>query len=241
MLGWTGIMDSYFGAFQCPFNQVINAKKVRINMHAVGCKNMYSTLDPLLNAGVLGGKLGVFDTGTAALVAQDKFLMMLGPSWWGDHILEPFYNAPKGEWTANQPMAWGKNPRVTSAAGGGVWMMYRNTPHPKQAAAFIVGMTTDLSQAASKPTYPSYGPAVPVWTAHVAADPFYSRSPVTAFNQAAAEVTTTPSFARFDYSPVYNTIMNPGLQAGKSLASMANSMQAALVKLARQAGYKVVS
>ncbi|HZQ80696.1 MAG TPA: extracellular solute-binding protein [Gaiellaceae bacterium] len=237
--GWNAFMDMYYGGFQCPFNQVLNAKTIRINMHAVGCQHLYSTLDPLLKAGVLGGSVGFFDT-AAQLGAADKFLMMIGPSWWGDHILEPFYNAPKGEWTANQPPSWGNGPRVTGSGGGGVWMMYRNTPNPKAAAAFIQAMTTDVPGAATKPTYPAYGPAVPVYSAHVATDPFYSRNPVPAMNLAAGELTSTLSFARFDYTPVYDTIIAPAMKNGQSLASVANAAQAALTKLAKQAGYKVV-
>lgn len=237
-VGEDSTMDEYFGAFQCPFNQVLTPKTVRINMHATGCQRMYTTLDPLLKANVLSTTDGAF-TGGLSLGAQDKFLMEIGPSWWGDHIIEPLYKT-QGEWTANQPPAWGSSPRVTGSAGGGVWMMYKNTPSATQAAAFIKAITTDVPGAGSKPTYPAYSPAVPVWTAHIAQDKFFSRSPVSALNAAAGELTNTLSFARFDYTPVYETVITTGLQHGQSLASMANSMQSALSKLATQAGYNVV-
>jgi ABC-type glycerol-3-phosphate transport system substrate-binding protein len=238
---WSAVFNMYYGGFQCPFNQVIGPNKVRINLHAPGCQHMYSTLDPLVKAGALGGKVGYFASDATALAKDDKYLMMVGPSWWGDDILQPFYKAPAGEWTANQPPAWGSAPRVTGSAGGGVWMAYKKGPHLKEAAALIQGITTDVAHAAAKPTYPGYGPAATAWTAHEAADPFYSRSPVAAENEAAGELTSTLSYARFNFDPVFNTIVVPGLAAGKTLASMADAVQSALVKLAKQAGYTVSS
>jgi hypothetical protein len=59
-------------------------------------------------------------------------------------------------------------------------------------------------------------------------------------NLAAGQLTNTLSFARFDYTPVYDTIVGPAMKNGQSLASVANAAQAALTKLAKQAGYKVV-
>ena len=89
-----GVMDEYWGAFQCPFNQLVGPNTVRINMHAAGCQRMYSTLDPLFAARVLDPKTTVLGSDAAALGSSGKLLMQIGPAWWGDFVLKPFYKVP---------------------------------------------------------------------------------------------------------------------------------------------------
>jgi ABC-type glycerol-3-phosphate transport system substrate-binding protein len=240
------VMDMYYSAFKCPFSQLLSLNTVRIDMSAPGCEHMYSTLDPLFKAGVLNVNMTLSGPDAAQFGQSGKLLMQYGPSWWGDYTLKTFYHVPTGQYSALAPLSWGSEPAVTGQpqGGGGVYMVYKNSPVFAQAAQMILSIDTDISGPTgipTRPTYPAWGPGVAAWTASTARNKFYSENPVPALNKAAAELSPTFGAVRYDYSDIYNSIIMPGLQSGKSLAQLAPQVQSALVKIAKQTGYKVVT
>jgi len=243
---WVEVMDEYWAAFRCPFNQLVNFNTVRIDLSAPGCQHMYAVLDPLIKAGVLDPKMTQLGQDAASFAHSGKLLMQYGALWWGDFILNAFYHVPAGQYTAIPPLSDGSLPPVSGqpTGGGGVYMVYRNSPVFAQAAKMILSIDTEIAGPTgipTRPTYPAWGPGVAAWTAKTAHDSFWSVNPVPALNKGASEISPTFGATRFDYSDVYNGIIMPGLQSGKSLAQLAPQAQAALVKLAKRAGYKVVT
>ena len=73
----------YLWPGQCPIEQVVGVKTVKIDASDVHCTRMAKLLDPLLKNGSLSNE-SIFTPSFAAKYggAQDKILMMPGPTWY---------------------------------------------------------------------------------------------------------------------------------------------------------------
>ena len=73
----------YLWANKCPIEQVVGPNTVKINPNDVHCTEMAKLLDPLLKSGIVAnGTVFTADFAKKYGGANDKILMMPGPTWY---------------------------------------------------------------------------------------------------------------------------------------------------------------
>jgi ABC-type glycerol-3-phosphate transport system substrate-binding protein len=236
----------YLWPDQCPISQGIAPKTVRINSADVHCTRMAKLLDPLVaNKSVATVTIFSPDFAKAYGGADDKVLLMPGPTWYAQGVFEPTLKIPAGEMTAALPLRWGREPLTTGQVGGGPWVVSRHTKNLAAAIDFVKFATTSLAVKAKpgplSPGYPSYGPAATVWLKNLNKDPYFAAPPGTAMKAAAPLVWKGWSMVTYQDQPVWSNSVVTGLVAGQSLSSLLPALGSGLSNNAKAAGYKVVS
>ena len=90
---------------------------------------MASLLDPLIKNGTVP-PLSVFTPDFAKKYggANDKVLMMPGPSWYAQAVFQATLHIPAGQITAAMPLQWeNETPITTGQVGGGPWIISRHS------------------------------------------------------------------------------------------------------------------
>jgi ABC-type glycerol-3-phosphate transport system substrate-binding protein len=236
----------YLWPDQCPLSQGIAPKTVRINSADVHCTRMAKLLDPLVaNKSVATVTIFSPDFAKAYGGADDKVLLMPGPTWYAQGVFEPTLKIPAGEMTATLPLRWGREPLTTGQVGGGPWVVSRHTKNLAAAIDFVKFATTSLAVKAKpgplSPGYPSYGPAATVWLKNLNKDPYFAAPPGAAMKAAAPLVWKGWSMVTYQDQPVWSNSVVTGLVAGQSLSSLLPALGSGLSNNAKAAGYKVVS
>ena len=167
----------YLWADKCPISQVVGPNTVKIDAGDVHCTRMASLLDPLIKSGVVPPE-SVFTADFAKKWggANDKILMMPGPTWYANDIFSGTLHVPAGELTAAMPLRWNNEPLVTGQVGGGPWVVSKHTQNKAAAIDFVKWVTTTNQAKAVAPGYPSYGPAADVWLKKLDRGPLLRRS-----------------------------------------------------------------
>jgi ABC-type glycerol-3-phosphate transport system substrate-binding protein len=236
----------YLWPDQCPISQGLAPKTVRINSADVHCTRMAKLLDPLVaNKSVATVTIFSPDFAKAYGGADDKVLLMPGPTWYAQGVFEPTLKIPAGEITAALPLRWGSEPLTTGQVGGGPWVVSRHTKNLAAAIDFVKFATTSLAVKAKPgplaPGYPSYGPAATVWLKNLNKDPYFAAPPGAAMKVAAPLVWKGWSMVTYQDQPVWSNSVVTGLVAGQSLSSLLPALGSGLSNNAKAAGYKVVS
>ena len=114
----------YLWADKCPLSQVVGPNTVKIDAADAHCTRMANLLDPLIKSGVVPPE-SVFTADFAKKWggANDKILMMPGPTWYAHDIFSGTLHVPAGELTAAMPLRWNNEPLVTGQVGGGPWVV----------------------------------------------------------------------------------------------------------------------
>jgi multiple sugar transport system substrate-binding protein len=233
----------YLQPSQCPAHQLINPTTVRINVLAPQCTRAATMLDTLIKAGAIA-KFGLYSKDMAALGQADKILMIPAASWFGDFILKPAYQIPAGEMAAAPPLRWAANSVAwDGASGGGIWMVSRHTPYPKQAVELATWLATQgVGHLALEPTFPAYIPASNAWAARLANDPFYATDPFPVLKAAAPLIDPNWSYVRFDAgNSDFALTVASSVLAGGTVTGSLPAYQQRLVAEARTDGYSVVT
>src|SRR5947209_4517709 len=154
----------YLWADRCPLEE-IHGSKLLINATDTHCTRMAKLVDPLVKNGTLPA-LSVFtpDFATKYGGANDKVLMMAGPTWYAHSLFDQTLHIPAGQITAAMPLRWGNEKQITTGqVGGGPWIISRHSKNIKAAADFVTWETTvfnplPTTRADARPGYPAYGP-----------------------------------------------------------------------------------
>jgi ABC-type glycerol-3-phosphate transport system substrate-binding protein len=234
----------YLWGDQCPLSQVQGPQQVLINSTDPHCTRMAALLDPLIKNGTLP-PLSVFTPDFAKKYggANNKVLMMPGPSWYGHDVFLATLHVPAGQITAAMPLQWAsETPITTGQVGGGPWIISRHSKNIAAAADFVKWATTVFNPTGkdARPGYPAYGPLADAWLAQQASNPFYAADPGPALKAAAGLIWKGWNLVTYPDQPVWSNTVVTKLVAGQSLSSQLQPLGNALAQTAQAAGYQVV-
>jgi ABC-type glycerol-3-phosphate transport system substrate-binding protein len=233
----------YLWGDQCPLQQ-LQGTKLLINSTDMHCTRMASLLDPLIKNGTLP-PLSVFTPDFAHKYggANDKVLMMPGPSWYALSLFQQTLHVPPGQMTATMPLQWGsESPITTGQVGGGPWIISRHSKNIKAAADFVTWATTVFNPtgANARPGYPAYAPLAAKWATTLAKSPYFASDPTPALKQAANLIWKGWNLVTYPDQPVWSNTVVTKLVAHQSLGSLLAPFGDALAQAAQAAGYDVV-
>ena len=236
----------YLWSDQCPL-ETMKGSKLLINSTDSHCTRMTKLLDPLIKDGTMP-PLSVFtpDFATKYGGANDKVLMMPGPTWYAHAVFDQTLHIPAGQITATVPLRWGNAKTVTTGqVGGGPWIISRHSKNIKAAADFVIWSTTVFNPLPTTRTdaragYPAYGPLANRWLASLSKDPYFAADPTPAMKAAANKIWKGWSLVTYPDQPVWSNTVVTQLVAGKSLNSLLQPFGDALAQAAQAAGYNVI-
>jgi hypothetical protein len=205
---------------------------------------MANLLDPLIKAGTLP-PLSVFTPDFAQKYggANDKVLLMPGPSWYATSLFQATLHVPAGQITAAPPLQWqNQTPITTGQVGGGPWIISRHSKNLATAANFVKWATTvfNPSGTAMRPGYPAYAPLAKKWLTMLDSNSYFASSPGPALETAAPLIWQGWDLVTYPDQPVWSNTVVTGLVAGKSLSSLMQPFGVALGQAAQAADYQVV-
>lgn len=255
-LGTLGDQAAYSGFLepsQCPLNEAKSDTVVVINSKDPHCTRVSALVQPLIDNGVLDVR-SPFDAGYIKDVGQaGKWLMEIGPSWWGQFVLRPAssYNIPAGQIaTAPMPIWPGETKAYSGEYGGGIYTISPHSKFPKEALAFamfMVGDKRNLVDVANPdgshgaPTYPAFGPGNKIWTQAVAKDPYYAQNIVPALDTQAQLIWGGTKPVRYDANGAWGASFDPDLAQNKNMQHAIDAYATYTSNEATQVGYAVVS
>jgi len=234
----------YLWGNQCPLQQ-LQGSQLTINAADTHCTEMASLLDPLIKGGALP-PLSVFTPDFAKKYggADDKVLMMPGPTWYATSLFKDTLHIPAGQITAASPLQWNnETPITTGQVGGGPWIISKHSKNIATAADFVTWATTvynpDPTGANARPGYPAYAPVAAKWLSGIATNPYFAADPTPAMKGAATLIWQGWSIVTYPDQPVWSNTVVTGLVAGKTLTSLLPAFGSALAQAAQAAGYQV--
>jgi ABC-type glycerol-3-phosphate transport system substrate-binding protein len=232
----------YLWGNQCPLEK-LDGSNLQINSGDEHCTRTASLLDPLIKNGTLP-PLSVFTPDFAKKYggAQDKVLMMPGPSWYAQAVFDDTLHVPAGEMTAASPLQWAnETPVTTGQVGGGPWIISRHSKNSSAAADFVIWATTVFNPTGkdARPGYPAYAPLATKWLQQMASNPYFAADPTPALQDAAGLVWSGWNLVTYPDQPVWSNTVVTQLVAGKSLSSLLQPFGDALAQAAKASGYAV--
>jgi ABC-type glycerol-3-phosphate transport system substrate-binding protein len=230
----------YLWSDQCPIQQVKD-NSVLIKATDEHCTRMASLLDPLIKNGTVP-PLSVFTPDFAKKYggAQDKVLMMPGPSWYATALFRDTLHIPAGQITAAMPLKWeNESPITTGQVGGGPWIISRHSKNLRAAGDFVTWATTKFND--NRPGYPAYAPLADRWLAGLAGDSYFAADPTPPLKAAAPLIWQGWNLVTYPDQPVWSNTVVTKLVAGQSLSSLLPQLGEGLANAARAAGYEVNS
>jgi ABC-type glycerol-3-phosphate transport system substrate-binding protein len=232
----------YFWGNQCPLEK-LQGSQLLINPSDTHCTEMASLLTPLIKNGTVP-PLSVFTPDFAKKYggANDKVLMMPGPSWYAQAVFQAALHIPAGQITAAMPLQWkNETPITTGQVGGGPWIISRHSKNLATAANFVQWATTVFNPpgANARPGYPAYEPLADSWLKALSANPYFAADPTPALKAAASLIWSGWDLVTYPDQPVWSNTVVTALVAGKSLSSLMPAFGSALGQAAQAAGYQV--
>ena len=235
----------YLWGDQCPLS-TLQSGTLHINSADPHCTRMASLLDPLIKNGTVP-PLSVFTPAFAKKYggADDKVLMMPGPTWYAHAVFDQTLHMPAGQITAAPPLQWeSESPVTTGQVGGGPWVISRHSKNLGAAADFVTWATTAFNplpttSKTARPGYPAYAPLAAAWLASLAKDPYFAADPGPAMKSAADQIWKGWNIVTYPDQPVWSNTVVTKLVAGKSLSSLLPALGTGLGQAAQAAGYQV--
>jgi len=233
----------YLWGNQCPLEQLKGDNNLLINSSDSHCTRVATLLDPLIQNGTVP-PLSVFTPDFAKKYggADDKVLLMPGPSWYAQAVFDQTLHVPAGRITAAAPLQWeSETPVTTGQVGGGPWIISKHSKNLQGAADFVIWATTVFNPTGkeARPGYPAYAPLAVKWLAAQASNKYYAADPTPALQAAATQVWQGWNLVTYPDQPVWSNTVVTQLVAGKSLSSQLQPLGDALAKAAEAAGYAV--
>jgi len=234
----------YLWSDQCPLQHLQGDKKVQINTSDSHCTRMASLLDPLIKNGSVP-PLSVFTPDFAKKYggANDKVLLMPGPTWFGQGLFDSTLHVPAGQMTTSGALQWeGETPVTTGQVGGGPWIVSRHTKNTAAAGDFVTWVTTVFNPTGkdARPGYPAYGPLADAWLQQQATNSYYAADPTPPMKAAANLIWQGWNLVTYQDQPVWSNTVVTKLVAGKSLSDELGAFGDALEQAAKAQGYQVV-
>ena len=235
---------AYFDASGCPSSWVLGEQRVYINFGDARCVRAAKLVDSLLANGTLA-PYGYFNPQFNQIALADKLLMLVAPSWmalasFGGKPGSQYYDTADHQLGVAAPLRWDGDAQVmTSAMGGGAWVISRHTQNLPLALDFITWMVSAPEFWAITPDYPVYIPVQPVWEKGLGENPLFANDPFPAMQAASRAISPLYTLPGYDVMGILNNFMNRALNQKKTLESLLPDLQSAMMAQAQTAGYEV--
>ena len=235
---------AYFDASGCPSSWVLNEKKVFINFEDSRCVRAAKLADALLANGTFA-PYGYFDARFNQIAQDNKLLMLVAPSWmaltsFGGKPDSQYYTTADHQLGSAAPLRWDGDTQVmTSAMGGGAWVVSKHTQNLPLALDFITWMVSAPEFWSISPDYPVYVPVQPTWEKVVKANPLFANDPFPVMQTASQAISPLYTQPSYDVMGVLNDYVGRALRQQKTLESLLPDLQAAMTVQAQAAGYEV--
>lgn len=236
----------YLWASRCPIGQTVDANTLYINLQDEKCMRAIKLMDKMIANGTMT-KVGNFDPAVAKLGNENKILMMIGPSWFGEYVFggkpdSTYYKTAEGQLDTAVPLKWdGEDKNYTGFWGGSSWTVSKHTQNPKLAVDFATFASTAPEYHATGPTYPAYAPSAKEWRKTLEGNKLYAQDPYPVMEESAALMDPLISSVRFDLTAPFKAVAVPAITKGETIESVVPELQKQLVALAEAQGYKVVT
>ena len=238
-------LNVYFGGSNCPIKRVVANSKVYINTADPNCTRAATMVDSLIAAKALSTK-GPFDPDYIAAANDNKVLMLISASWYGEYVFKPTYykgiTSQNGALSVAPPPKWAADSQTyTGAQGGSGWTIFNGVKNRNLAIDLILFLTTADDYQSTAPTYPAYKPEAAKWQTTLSSDPLYTTNPFPILQQSASYLYAGWGPVRFDTEGVFNKDVIAAVQKGQTVASALPAYQKDLVGGAAVEGYDVVT
>lgn len=155
-----------------------DANVLTIDLSGAGCVRAAEMVDRLRASGALS-EHGPFEPAFVTEAKEDKLLLFVGSTWFGEHVIRPVYELPEGRLAASDSLRWADEAQpVAWSWGGGVFGGYTESAHPEAVAQVITWMTTDIGLQSQATTMPADAASSDAWRDRIANDPYYARDDV---------------------------------------------------------------
>ncbi len=236
---------AYFDASGCPSSWVLNGKTVHINFGDARCVRAAKLVDALLANGTLA-PYGYFNPHFNQIAQDDKLLMLIAPSWmalssFGGKPGSQYYSTANHQLGVAAPLRWDGDAQVmTSAMGGGAWVVSKHTQNLALALDFITWMVSAPEFWSMTPDYPVYQPVQPAWEKAVNANPLFANDPFPVMQIASQAISPLYTLPGYDVMGVLDDFVSRALDQKKQLESLLPDLQATMTDQAKTAGYEVI-
>lgn len=247
--GWEPQLMWYYHS-GCPLMQPVTASSFRVNFLHPNCQRMSEMLDKVNALGVLDHQ-GTFSAGYGQVWESGKWLIHFGPSWLPDFVIKGTYlkaDDPKNQGTVGVALLpnWSdQKERTTSNVGGGSYAMSRHTLNADLAMALILFCSTNPDVGAAQAATPAYMPSANLWgeklltrVTLLASDP----NPWSVISEAASGVLADSAFEGPPHSsPVISPFFTDVAAGNRTVVSLSEDLQKALVEAVKTAGFDAVT
>lgn len=226
----------------CEVGNPVEGKEntLKIDLTSEQCLKAAGLIDRMIENGSLL-KFGTSEPGLISEATDGKFVMTLGPTWFGEYVIKPNYQLPAGRLAAavqprwadqDEPLAW--------SWGGGNFGYWRDTEYPEIAADIITWVTTQEDHLKNAVTMPAFESASIVWGERVNNDPYYATNDVYDTMLEAAKY-SSPDFASlgYDMRTAFGKTVSASLATDGKLVELLPDYERELKNSAKLSGYKV--
>ena len=152
-----------------------------------------------------------------------------------------YYNSADHQLGVAAPLRWDGDTQVmTSAMGGGAWVVSRHTQNLPLALDFITWMVSAPEFWTITPDYPVYSPVQPAWEKAVSANPLFANDPFPAMQTASQSISPLDASPGYDVMGTLGDFVSNALSQKKTLESLLPELQTAMTAQAKAAGYEVI-
>jgi len=244
LIGAAGEVNLYYDFLWesgCPLATVVNDNEVKINTADTSCTRVASTLDPLLKNGSVS-RLSPFDPAMTTAAKAGKVLMMPGPSWFAQFVMQPTtsWSIPNGKIAAAPIPTWdGATTNYSGAWGGGIYVVSAHSKNEQLEASIAQWVATNNAYQVTAPTYPAYIPAAKAWLAALSTNKFFAEDPSSVLQTAAGLINPAEAATRYQVTATVTSTLVAAVKSGQTIASALPALQSQLSGLAQIAGYAV--
>jgi multiple sugar transport system substrate-binding protein len=128
---------------------------------------------------------------------------------------------------------------MTSAMGGGAWVVSKHTQNLQLVLDFITWMVSAPEFWDISPDYPVYVPVQPAWEKTVSANPLFANDPFPIMQAASQAISPDYAQPNYDVMEVLNDFVGQAVGQKKTLESLLPDLQTTMTAQAQAAGYEV--
>lgn len=213
---------------------------ISIDLTSDACMRAAKMIDNMRANGSLS-KFGAFEPGLVAQATENKVVMIMGPTWFGEYVIKPSYGLAEGRLAVAQPPRWSEQGEpLTWSWGGGNYGGWKDSKHPELVRDILIWTATEETHLEKAVTMPADSSAAVVWGKRVNADPYYATNDVFDQMMTAADY-SHPGYSslRFDIRNAWSKVVGPQLAEGQTLVERLPVFQEEATNMAKIAGYKV--
>lgn len=234
---------NFLSAGGCQFAAPVEGQSntLRIDLSTESCTRPAAMVDRMVANGSLT-KVGPFDPAFAQMYRDNKIPLLLGPSWFAEHVIRPSYGAPEGQTGAALPPRWADQDQpITWHWGGGTYAGWRKTAHPEEVADLIEWIATDIELQTTAVTMPAHEASSVAWGAAISADPWYANDQTyNVMLEAVQYSDTNYSSLRVNLAGAFSGTVAKAASIGESVLAALPALEAELTNQAKLNGYTVV-